>query len=469
METQELGTTARPPRQTLSNLPQNRPTRVRYWVVGLTVLLGMVTYLDRACISNVNKEMQSDLHISDGRMSVVFSTFTLAYVLFEIPTAWWADRRGTRGVLTRIVFLWSILTMASGAILTPGYFQSLFGGMSLATAAACSFAMLLAIRFLFGAGEAGAAPCVAATFSRWVPANERGRMQGIFWAGAHLSAGVTPFIVVFLMRHVPSWRWVFAIFGAIGFIWTIAWYLWYRNDPTEHSWVNDAEKQHILSSRTKAAPHVSLGLYWRQLLSSPNVYFLSLMYMANSSTSYFCMTWLPTYLKERRHLEGDVMAVFAGLPLTLSVLGDLFGGATTDFLSRRFGLRIGRSGLGGVAYAIAAVAMFVAASSANAKLSIIAMSIASASVMFSLGAAWGTCLDIGGQNAGVVSATMNSVGNFAAFLIPMLSIYLKNKYSWDAPLYLISGLYVLGVVCWCFIDPKIRVFDEPQPQGFPVK
>ena len=90
--------------------------------------------------------------------------------------------------------------------------------------------------------------------------------------------------------------------------------------------------------------------------------------------------------------------------------------------------------------------------------------------MFTLGAAWGTCLDIGGQNAGVISATMNSVGNFAAFLIPMLTIYLKNKFSWDAPLFLICGLYVLGVVCWCFIDPKKRVFSGRNAHGrFPRK
>src|SRR4029077_20534431 len=107
------------------------------------------------------------LALSKDQMSWVYSAFALAYAAFEIPTAWWADRRGTRHVLTRIVLWWSACTML--------------------TAAAFNFASLLVIRFLFGGGEAGAWPSAARTFSRWVPRTERGRVQGIFFAGAHLA------------------------------------------------------------------------------------------------------------------------------------------------------------------------------------------------------------------------------------------------------------------------------------------
>ena len=108
-------------------------------------------------------------------MSYVFSAFTLSYAIFEIPTAWWADRIGSRKVVTRIVAWWSAFTMASGA--------------------AFNYPSLLTIRFLFGAGEAGAWPNAARVFSRWIPAGERGKVQGIFFAGAHLSGGVTPLLV----------------------------------------------------------------------------------------------------------------------------------------------------------------------------------------------------------------------------------------------------------------------------------
>src|SRR5450755_1036793 len=120
-------------------------TFVRYRVVAFAVALAMVTYLDRVCISMMAPSIMRDLGLDKQHMSYVFSAFTLAYGLFEIPTAWWADRSGTRTVLTRIVTWWSCFTMA--------------------TAAAFSYGWLLVIRFFFGIGEAGAWPCVARTFS----------------------------------------------------------------------------------------------------------------------------------------------------------------------------------------------------------------------------------------------------------------------------------------------------------------
>src|SRR3954471_5851 len=92
-----------------------QPTRVRYKVVGLAVGLAMVTYLDRACIGSLAPAIMRDLSLSKEQMSTVFSAFMLSYALFEIPTAWWADRRGTRKVLTRIVLWWSAFTMATAA------------------------------------------------------------------------------------------------------------------------------------------------------------------------------------------------------------------------------------------------------------------------------------------------------------------------------------------------------------------
>ena len=98
-----------------------------------------------------------DLGLTTVQMGYVFTAFQLAYALFEIPTAWWADRKGTRAVLSRIVLWWSCLTAATGA--------------------AFSYPVLLAVRFLFGVGEAGAWPCVARTFSRWIPGASAGRSR----------------------------------------------------------------------------------------------------------------------------------------------------------------------------------------------------------------------------------------------------------------------------------------------------
>jgi ACS family glucarate transporter-like MFS transporter len=416
-----------------------RATRVRYRVVALTVALAMVTYLDRVCISKLAPDIMRDLGLSKIQMGYVFSSFTLAYAFFEIPTAWWADREGTHRVLTRIVLWWSSFTIA--------------------TAAAYNYATLLVLRFLFGAGEAGAWPCVARTFSRWIPARERGTIQGIFFAGAHLAGGLTPLVVVALQPYLP-WRAIFVCFGLVGFLWAAAWHAWFRNDPAEHPAVNQAELALIVAERPPDSGHVSGWAYWGRLLRDPSIVALCVMYASNAAMSYFCITWLPTFLQERHGFDATRLGFFAGLPLLVSVPSDLFGGVVTDKLAARYGFRIGRCGLGATAYLISAVALFVAASSATPVVAAVLIALATASAMFTLGAAWAICIEIGRNHAGVVGATMNTAGQIASLLCPLIVAYSVEWYgSWNFPLYLLAALFLVGAVCWLIIDPQRPVFE----------
>jgi cyanate permease len=188
------------------------------------------------------------------------------------------------------------------------------------------------------------------------------------------------------------------------------------------------------------------------------------MYLPNSFAFYFCITWLPTYLQEKHGLSETALGIFAGLPLVLSVAADLLGGLTTDWAVARFGPRLGRSGVGCLAYLAAGLAMFLAVSSAEPRAAATWIAVATAASMFTLGAAWGTCLDIGGNHAGVVSAAMNTAGQVGSLLCPPLVTFLAELFTdWNAPLYLIGTLFLVGAVSWCFVDPRRRVFEEVLP------
>src|SRR5206468_4542405 len=189
---------------------------------------------------------------------------------FEIPTGYWGDRIGTRKVLTRIVVWWSSFTAL--------------------TAGAFSYPSLLAVRFLFGIGEAGAWPNVASTFSRWFPASERGTAQGIFFMGAHLAGGLTPLLVAAMLVRLP-WRAVFVVFGMVGFVWAAAWYRWFRDDPAKHPGVNAAELQKIETGRLPDSSHSLRFADVLPLLGNRNIIGLCLSYFAQSYGFYFYITW----------------------------------------------------------------------------------------------------------------------------------------------------------------------------------
>jgi MFS transporter, ACS family, glucarate transporter len=400
----------------------------------------MITYLDRACLGTLAPGIIRDLGLTTVQMGYVFTVFQLAYALFEIPTARWADRKGTRSVLSRIVLWWSALTAATGA--------------------AFSYPVLLAIRFLFGVGEAGAWPCVARTFSRWIPQRERGTVQGIFFACAHLVGGLTPALVLWLLRFL-SWREIFVCFGGVGLVWMAVWLAWFRDDPSEHPGVNAAELQLIVSERPADCGHAAGLDYWRKLLGSRNVLALSVMYIPNAMMFYFCITWLPTYLRQRHGFDAGNLAIFAGLPLVVSVPGDLLGGMVTDRLVSRYGLRVGRCGLGFVAYVIAGLALLAAAASSSPVLAATLIALATGLTMFTLGAAWGTVMEVGRNHVAVVGATMNSAGNLAAMLNPLIVAYSVQWFAnWNLPLYLMGALFLVGAFCWTLVDPTRPVFDE---------
>ncbi len=413
------------------------PSRIRYRVLGYAVCLAAITYLDRICISLTAPLMMRDLGLNKVEMSFVFSAFTLAYAIFEIPTGWWGDRIGTRKVLTRIVVWWSCFTIG--------------------TATAFNYTSLLALRFLFGVGEAGAWPNAAKTFSRWFPVTERGTAQGIFFMGAHLAGGLTP-ILVTAMLGVMHWRAVFVIFGTIGFVWAWAWYRWFRDDPEMHASVDTQELGHILRGRGAASSHHLNAAGWRRILTNRSLLALCAAYFTQSYGFYFFITWLPTYLANARGFASTTLGVFAGLPLLLSVLADFFGGVTTDSLSRRFGLRIGRCGVGGFSLLLASVLLISGTAMEHAIGAVMLISLALAFSNFLLGASWGACVDIAGSHAGVVTASMNTAGQIGGFLSPIVAAFLVERYSsWSAPLYLCGILYFAGALCWWFVDPHTQI------------
>src|SRR6185503_17463111 len=213
-----------------------KPTNVRYGVVAFACAVSAILYIDRVCISQTGKTIQGEFGLNDRQMGLVYSAFTLAYALFEIPGGWLGDRFGARKILTRIVVWWSLFTALTGQA------QGLLS--------------LIVIRFLFGAGEAGCFPNIARTFSVWLPSAERAKAQSLLWICTRWAGAFTPVLLVLLLR-IPgmSWRRAFFLFGSIGAVWALAFWIWYRDNPRTHPKVNAAEKSLLLENAHLAEGH----------------------------------------------------------------------------------------------------------------------------------------------------------------------------------------------------------------------
>src|SRR5262249_12597994 len=202
--------------------------------------------------------------------------------VLESAGGWRGDRTGPRRALTMVVTWWSLFTSA--------------------TAVAWNATSMLAIRFLFGVGEAGAFPIATRSLSRWILPSERGFAQGVTHAGSRLGAALTPVLVVWLIA-ANGWRSVFVVFGAMGLLWAAVWFWYYRDTPAEHRGVNDAERKRIAEAIGRTPPSISRSVPWRAILNNRNVWMLSSMYFLYGYCLSVYLDWFPTYLKDHHGMS----------------------------------------------------------------------------------------------------------------------------------------------------------------------
>jgi MFS transporter, ACS family, glucarate transporter len=379
-------------------------------------------------------------------MGWVFGAFGLAYAIFDIPSGYLGDRLGPRTVLMRVVLWWSLFTAATGWT--------------------WNLISILTTRFLFGAGEAGCFPNLTKVFTTWLPPREQVRAQGVLWLSARWGGAFSPLLVTPVILWV-GWRAAFAIFGSLGLIWAIAFYRWYRNDPMEHPGLNQAERQLLQSSARNAAGHQHVP--WRIILSSSRVWLLCWQYFALSYGWYFYITWLPTYLRDGRHLTITSSTLLSVLPLFMGGLANPF----SVFLAERI-TRLTRDNgktrriIASSGFAGACLCLVLSTRVSDPVLAMLTIATASFCNDLVMPCAWGATMDLGGRFAGTISGTMNSLGNLAGVALPVAIPYILRwaHNDWNVTFYVSAGVYSTGILCWLLLDPVTPL--EPPDQRLQI-
>jgi len=391
----------------------NRPS----FYLLLLCLLAVITYLDRVCISVAGPRMQDALHISPEHWGLVGTAFLLGYALFEIPSGHLGDRIGARKVLTRIVLWWSVFTAATGLI--------------------SAFPILLAVRFLFGAGEAGAFPNAAVAISHWFAPATRGRALGLFMMCSQLGGALSPLLVVPLQQRF-GWRSSFFAFACLGVFWAILWFWQFRDRPSG---------THTVSAPTE----------WKPLFASRTLWLIMALTFGYVYTMGFFQTWFHTYLVKGHSFSEDSLSLSA-LPYLFGAAANFLGGFTCDFLAARTGIRWSRRGVGMAGLAVAAASLTLTLFVSSPVAVILCLSFAYAGITFQQPAVFAACLDIGGLRGGMVSGFMNTAGQVGAAISSAAFGYIVTAWhSYNAPLLPMAILLASGVLLWMRVDVTAKI------------
>jgi MFS transporter, ACS family, glucarate transporter len=409
--------------------------KYRHRVSGLLILLFAITYIDRVCISVAGPRMQQELHIDPVRWGWVTAMFTLSYCLFEIPTGVLGDRIGPRRVLTRVVLWWSAFTSLTGMV--------------------SSYFLLLVTRFLFGAGEAGAFPNASIVVSRWFPATQRASMAGVLLMASQIGGAVAPLLVVPIQIRF-GWRASFYVFGMLGAIWAAVWYSWFRDSPAEKPGVSHAE----LAETRALLPRPSHGFPWRIALRSETVLAMLATAACYVYVYTFFQTWFHTFLVEGRGFS-ERSLVLSALPYAVAAGANLTGGAASDALVRRLGLKWGRRSLGIAGLGTACLCTVAAMITRQQLLTVILLALVYGGITFQQSGVFGVSLDIGGKHAGSMVGLMNTSAQVGGLLSSVAYGYIVERFgSYDAPFVPMAVLLFVGALLWFRIDASSELRSE---------
>lgn len=415
----------------------------RWTILVMLSLMALITFIDRTNISIAAPRIMKEFSFTKTQMGLVFAVFAWAYSLAQIPGGWLGDTFGPRKVLTIVVLFWSLMTMA--------------------TAHALGFASMLAIRFVFGLGEAACFPAATRAMQFWYPKSERGLVNGVTHSCGQFATTLVPLLGVAIMT-AWGWRAIFHLSGIVGIGWALAWYFMYRDRPDDHKRVNAAELAYIQdrANGSKAEVKKKVAIPWGLILRSPNVWFVSLAYCGYIYGAYFFWYWMPTYMMERQHISLKNMGFLAPLPLFAGAIGVLSGGVITDFVYKKSGnLKWSRRVVCIGAMAGAALTMIPVALLSKPVPVVLCMIACNFFISLSTAPSWAVSMDIAGGFSGSVSSVMNMVGQASGSLSAILFGALTQRGMWLAPFYITSGVMLGSGLLWAFaINPERVVTDK---------
>ncbi|WAL62996.1 MFS transporter [Amycolatopsis cynarae] len=431
----------------------------RYLVLALIFVITSVNYADRSSLSITGSSLQRELGFSTVQLGYVFSAFSWAYVLAQLPGGLLLDRFGARRIYALSLGLWTLVTAAVslvGLITTP---------------VLVALILVFALRLLLGVFESPAFPANARIATTWFPTAERGRATAVFNSAQYFATALFAPVMGWV-THEFGWRWVFVLLGVLGLALTVLWLRW-MDSPAGHRRVTPAELDAIVSGGglVDLEPGKSRGEHSRaplgrrriaRIFGTRALWGVYLSQYAVNALTYFFITWFPVYLVKGRGLSLLQVGFVAALPALCGFLGGLAGGFFSDTLLRRGrSLTLARK-LPSILGMALATSIALCTFTDSSALIVAIMTLAFfGKGLGSLG--WAITTDIAPPEAtSFVSSTMNAFGNIAGIVTPIVIGYtVQATGSFAVALWFVAAHGLLAVLALAVMGPIQRIrFDE---------
>ncbi len=390
---------------------------MRWSVVGFLTVAVIIAYIDRISLSSALPEIRKTLPMDPETSGMVLSSFFWSYTVLQAPAGWMVDRYGIKWPYAAAFFLWSLV--------------------SAGTALAGTVGGLVAMRLLLGIGEAMVTPASMRFIRSNFAEKERGLAIGVYMSGTKYGPAIGAPLAAYLITAY-GWQWMFVLTGLGCLLWLVPWLLFVKDDAGPAQAEPSAKKEETSWSAILATP-----VMWGACLGT-----FCYMYFV-----YFCMTWMPTYFKERHGLSlmasGWYTFMSFGGMATIAIIG---GWAADRLIAKGWdavnvrktfiiiGFLLAFSEIGGAFTQSPDVTLFLAVFS----LSGLGLTTANYWAL--------TQTLMPGRAIGRVAGLQNTAASFAGIAAPWITGKLVQETGlFNAPLLAIGFWLAIGIGCYVFL------------------
>ncbi|MGG0026873.1 MFS transporter [Bacillus safensis subsp. osmophilus] len=392
------------------NFEKKTIRKVTRRIIPLLFLLYIISYLDRANVGYAALEMNEALGLTSKMFGLVTGIFFIGYFLFEVPSNILMQKFGARVWITRILFTWGIISMATGF--------------------AQNATQLYIIRFLLGIAEAGLFPGIILYLTYWFRAKERASTIAMFMTAIAVSYIIGAPVSTLIIDHihwmnVPGWRWMFILEGAPAVILGFVTYFYLTDRPEQAKWLTAEEKNWLMSElrkdeelREKKGQQTSSH---KTALTDPKLWYLALIYFVYTAGTLGVGYWMPQIIKGlSSYLSNTQIGFIATIPYIIASI-------VMNYWSRRSDRTGERRIHTALPLLVAGLTLLSVGMVSNPFIAMIFITISLAAMYCFKGPFWSLpTMILSPATVAVGIAVINSIGSLGGFVGPYAVGWLKD-------------------------------------------
>lgn len=393
--------------------PSARPAA---WVViGLLTVAIIIAYVDRVNLSSALPEIRKSFPLSPSAAGILLSAFFWSYAILQTPAGYIVDRFGVKWPYAIAFFLWSGVSAATGLVST-------LNG-------------LIAVRILLGVGESIVTPATLRYIRSNFTERQRGTAIGIYMSGTKFGPAIGAPVAAYMVQAY-GWRWMFVLTGLVCLLWLIPWVLVVENDGGK------------MATKSSIA-----AVSWGVILRSPLIWGTCIATFCYMYFVYFCMTWMPSYFKERHGLSLTNSGWFTFMSFAGMAFMAIIGGWAADrFIAAGRDPVLVRRVFSIVGFTLA-FSEIIGAFTSSATLTLFFAVFSLTGLGLTTANYWALTQTLVPAGAiGRIGGIQNTAASLAGIAAPWITgILVQRTGNYGAPLMAIGFWLAIGVGCYVFL------------------